>query len=140
MRHKALWTLVLLGLPQIAAAQDPSVVVPIFPGGEPEIESAEAPGTASSPEFDLRIDPSQLPSSGNPSSAPGAVEGEQADRYTGADQRSADRGLSLGLEVKPRSGIGSLARKDDTETPSLQQELQRLIERPTFGVRGRYRF
>jgi hypothetical protein len=67
-----------------------------------------------------------------------AIEAEWADRYT--EQDAADRGLSFGLEIKPRSRIGALARQDQAEDPSLGNQLERLIEQPVLGFRGRYRF
>jgi hypothetical protein len=67
-----------------------------------------------------------------------ALESDWADRYT--EQDAADRGLSFGLEIKPRSRIGALARQDQAEDPSLGDQLERLLEQPVLGVRGRYRF
>ena len=36
--------------------------------------------------------------------------------------------------------MGALARQHETEDPGLEGQLERLIERPAFGVRGHYRF
>ena len=55
-------------------------------------------------------------------------------------EAQSDRGLSFGFEIHPRSRIGALARKDDVEDPTLGDQLEKLIERPVFGLRGRYRF
>ena len=76
---------------------------------------------------------------------------ERAGRRTGGDSPRAlgdigpyearsDRGLSFGFEIQPRSRIGVLARKDDVEDPTLGDQLEKLIERPVPGFRGRYRF
>lgn len=55
-------------------------------------------------------------------------------------EAQSDRGLSFDFEVRPRSRFGDLARKNDTEDPDLGDQLDKLIERPVFGFRGRYRF
>jgi hypothetical protein len=36
--------------------------------------------------------------------------------------------------------MGSLARQHEEQDPGLEGQLERLLERPAFGVRGRYRF
>ena len=170
MRQEVLWTLVLLGLPQIAAADDETgaAVPPVLPA-EPAIERAGTPGKIGAPgldlriddpmsaaaplivpggalalehpetlgnpsEFDLGINPAQLPASAYRRDATPAREGDQAEPSV------ADRGLSFGFEVKPRSSMGALARQHEAETPGLEGQLERLIERPSFGLRGRYRF
>ena len=58
MRQEVLWTLVLLGLPQVAAADDAmgAAVPPVLPGGDAAIERAETSGKAVPPSLDLRID------------------------------------------------------------------------------------
>jgi hypothetical protein len=134
MRHRILWTLGLLSVAvagggTVAGADD------ILPGQEPAIERAETPAAAPSA-LDLRIDPTQLPSSHD---LP-PIDAEPADRYTGANEHSPDRGLSFGLEFKPQSSIGRLARRDAVEDPSLTDQLQKAIERPALSLRGRYRF
>ena len=58
----------------------------------------------------------------------------------GPYEAQSDRGLSFGFEIQPRSRIGALARKDDVEDPTLGDQLEKLIERPVFGLRRRYRF
>ena len=68
----------------------------------------------------------------------GASGGDRADRD--AEPSVADRGLSFGFEVKPRSPMGALARQHEPEEPGLSGQFERLIERPAFGLRGRYRF
>jgi hypothetical protein len=176
MRHRVLWTLVLLGLPRIAAADDATgaAVPPILPA-EPAIERAGSPGRIVSPRLDLRIDdpmsaavppivpggalalehpetlgeavPSGLDPSINPAQLPASANPPAGRRASGSDQAGhdaepsvADRGLSFGFEVKPRSSMGALARQHEAEDPGLGGQLERLIERPAFGVRGRYRF
>lgn len=132
MRHGFFWMLLVLGLPQVAAAEGAvgADAAPIFPVGAPAIEQAEAP-----PGLDLRIDPAQL---GAAQHQPLALESDWAD--DDAEFDAADRGLSFGLEVKPRSRMGALARQDRGEDAGLGDQLQRLIEQPVLGVRGRYRF
>ena len=138
MRRGLLWSLVLLGLPQVAAADGPigAAGPPVFPGIEAAIERAEAPPADALPGLDLRIDPTPLPPA-QPYGAP-TVGTDRAD--DNAEQDAADRGLSFGLEVKPRSRIGALARQHETEDSGLDGQLDRLIEQPVLGLRGRYRF
>jgi hypothetical protein len=173
MRHGVLWTLLMLGLPRIAAADDATgaAVPPILPA-EPAIERAGTPGKPVSPSLDLRIDdpmsaavppivpggalalehpetlgeavPSEFDPGIDPAQLPASPDGaraigdDQAGRY--AEPSVADRGLSFGFEVKPRNSMGALARQHEAEDPGLGGQLERLIERPAFGVRGRYRF
>jgi hypothetical protein len=139
MRRRTWWTLLLLAVPHLAAADGASgqAAGQMLPGRALGLERTGAPTTP--PSLDLQIDSMQLPSQAPPDAAH-AIEPERADRYTGADQSAADRGFSFGVELKPRTPIGRLAREGGVEHPSLGDRLQRLIERPTFGVRGRYRF
>jgi hypothetical protein len=177
MRREVLWTLVLLGMPQVAAADGAmgAAVPPVLPGGDAALERAKPSGKADQPSLDLRIDDAmsaalppivpggalalehtetpgeaippdldswtdqtQLPASANAPDGAGASGGDRADRD--AEPSVADRGLSFGFEVKPRSPMGALARQHEPEEPGFSGQLERLIERPSFGVRGRYRF
>jgi hypothetical protein len=154
---RMLWTVVLLGLPQMAVAEGATgaPTAPVFPNSDPAVGRAGAPPTNPPSELDLRIDPGQLPSLRE--LPDGALEGDWADRAIGpypygmpgieddgtdgdAKRSAADRGLSFGLEVKPRTRMGSLARQHEEQDPGLEGQLERLLERPAFGVRGRYRF
>ena len=173
MRHGVLWTLLMLGLPQVAAADGATgaAVPPVLPA-EPAIERAATSAKAAWPALDLRIDDtmngavppivpggalalehpetpggavsSELDPSANPTQLPASPEGARAvgDDQAGRDAEPsvADRGLSFGFEVKPRDSMGALARQHETEDPGLGGQLERLIERPSFGLRGRYRF
>jgi hypothetical protein len=138
MGHGFFWMLLVLGLPQVAAAEGAigAAAAPI-PSGAPAIERAEAPGSSPAG-LDLRIDLAQLARSQHRLYGAAAIESDLADRY--AEQDAADRGLSFGFEIKPRSRIGALARQDEAEDPSLGDQLERLIEQPVLGFRGRYRF
>jgi hypothetical protein len=140
MRHAILWTVVLLGLPQVAAADGASgaAVPPVFPGVESAIERAGTPASPASPSLDLRFNPAQLPPAQHPPSGTPDIQGDWSDR--GTEQDAADRGLSFGLEVKQRSRMGALARQQEAEDPDLGGQLERLLERPVVGLRGRYRF
>lgn len=142
MRHIVLWTLVLLGLPGIAVAE--GTIGPAAgqssPGNEPAIERTGTSAPAAPQAFDLSIDPTQLPSWHDRPGGPVAIGTDRGQRYSGAAPDAADRGLSFGVEVKPRSRVGNLARETETDAPGLEDNLQRLIDRGTLGVRGRYRF
>ena len=138
MRPVAFAVSLILGLPQVGTAAALGVrAEPVLLDSSP-LERALAPaGPAQG--LDLRIDgvqPRILPDA--PDGA-GAIEAERAERSVATDPRS-ERGLSFDLEIKPRSGFGALAREDETEDPSLGDRLDKLIERPVFGLRGRYRF
>jgi hypothetical protein len=98
--------------------------------------------------LDLGLDRAHLrfaqsaPDEGQDDEAP-RPKGDEAPRAKGdisPYQAQSDRGLSFGFELKPRSRFGNLARKDDAEDPDLGDQLDKLIERPVFGFRGRYRF
>ena len=140
MRHGVLWTLLLLSLPPVAAVDGTigAVAEPLVPGGELALEPHETPAPSFPSSLDLRIDPPALPAAEEPAYDASAIEHHWADSYFEED--AADRGLSFGLEVKPRSRVGALARKDDTEDSGLDGQIERLMERPVFELRGRYRF
>lgn len=142
MRHSVFWTLVLLGLPGLAVADETTspAAGQISPGNEPAVERTETPAAASPATLDLSIDPTQLPSWHDRPSGPVTIGTDRGRSYPGTAPDAADRGLSFGVEVKPRSGVGSLAREDEPDDAGLQDDLQRLIDRGTLGVRGRYRF
>jgi hypothetical protein len=176
MRPGVLWTVLMLGLPQVAAAGATGATVPpVLPGAEAGIERAETSAKATRPALDLRIDdplsgavppvvpggalalehpetlgeaaPSELDSWSNPAQLPSAADRSEGTRPSGGGEAGpdgepsvADRGLSFGFEVKPRNSMGALARQHEAEDPGLGGQLERLIERPSFGLRGRYRF
>ena len=84
------------------------------------------------------LDPTELPASQEPS--PRAIAPGAADRQVEADPHATERGLSFGVEVRPRTQFGSRARQEAADAPGLQDDAERLMERSTIGVRGRYRF
>jgi hypothetical protein len=135
------WILLVLGLPQIAggAAGIGLAAEPMVAGGEAALEPAGARGSVPA-DLDLRIDARLLRFAQDSPDGASAIEAELADRDAGLYEPDPDRGLSFGFEIKPRSRIGALARQDETEDPSLGDQLQKLIENPVLGVRGRYRF
>jgi hypothetical protein len=140
MRHGFFWMLLVLVLPQVAAAEGAigAAGPPVFPGVEAAIEGAEMPATTSPLNLDLRIDPAPLPPAQQPPYGAPPIQSGWADRDAELD--AADRGLSFGLEIKSRSRIGALARQGEPGDSGLDDQLQTLIERPVFGLRGRYRF
>jgi hypothetical protein len=131
------WTLVLLGLPHVAAADGTSGITAAqaFADQEAAVARSETPVTDLPPTLDLRIGPPQLPLQSPPAGS----------RTLGAGRvdQSADsaRGpLSFGVELQRRRHVESRAWQDEEEAPGLQDDIQRLIEHSTLGVRGTYRF
>jgi hypothetical protein len=147
MRQVFLGILLVLAPPQVAAAGAIGTL------GEPVMADARALERAAAPAapargFDLGLDGAPLrlaqnaPDDGQSGDAPQA-KGDDAPRTKGdisPYHSESDRGLSFGFEVQPRSRFGNLARKDDAEDRDLGDQLDKLIERPVFGFRGRYRF
>jgi hypothetical protein len=152
MRQLLLCILLALALPPAAAAG----AIDLVPGSLLTGEQALEPGAAAPPPpgLDLGRDSAGLRVAQNGS------DDEQGSDLLGAKgsgneqggdlpqakgdispyEAQSDRGLSFDFEVRPRSRFGDLARKNDTEDPDLGDRLDRLIERPVFGFRGRYRF
>jgi hypothetical protein len=142
MRRLILWTLALLGVPHLAAAD----VATGLTAGQ-VLGDAEAANEASDtrvlefpPALDLRISGRQLPTGQDRPIDPGVLGAGGVDRYGAAARDSADDGLSFGLEVKRRPQLESRTRPDEDEAPSLQGGIERLIEHSTLGIRGSYRF
>jgi hypothetical protein len=141
MRQVFLCTLLVLALPQFAAAAAAVGVVtePLMAGAR-TLDRAAAPA-ATARGLELGLDGAHLRFAQN---APQEDEqGGDAPRAKGdisPYEAQSDRGLSFGFEVRPRSGYGNLARKDDADDPDIGDKLDNLIERPVFGFRGRYRF
>jgi hypothetical protein len=130
MRAAVLWMLVLAGLPCVAYA-DGNPTGGIDPAGG--IESDPFGG-----QLDLHLDAAQLP---RPAAAPPplAVEPAPDERYIAAPTPVHERGLSFGVEVKPR-GRDSRALVGQHDEPGLQDDVERFIEHSTLGLRGTYRF
>jgi hypothetical protein len=132
------WTLLLLGLPRLAAADGASPAAePSTPDLQPGIESAETPAAIPPPGLDLHLDPTEVPPS---QELPHAIPPGSADRQVEADPHAAERGLSFGVELRPRSQFGNRARQDAADAPGLRDDAERLMERSAVGIRGRYRF
>ena len=139
MRHRLWWMLVLLAMPAVALADNASGPAGerLFPADEAGIERAQSPAAAL-PHLDLRLDPAPLRSP-DPPTDPAAVATDRAERAAGADRPGSDRGLSFGVELRRRS-TDNLAHAGTADAPGLQGNLERLIDRSTLGLRGRYRF
>ena len=131
---------ILLALPQVAAAGD-ALGVPAEPvvAGSGALERA-APPLVPARGLDLGIEDEQMRVSQEARDAGQDTDSLRALGDIGPYEAHSDRGLSFGFEIQPRSRIGALARKDDVEDPTLSDQLEKLIERPVFGLRGRYRF
>jgi hypothetical protein len=137
MRRKIWWILVLLGLPHVAAAEGMTgaPAAQALADHERAVARSETPVADLPPSLDLRI----LPPQASPSrSAPTVSRALGADRAHSAD--SADGPLSFGVELKRRRQLESRAWQDDENTPGLQDDLERLIDQSTLGVRGTYHF
>ena len=131
MRHVVLALMLLLGLTPAAAAAPLGAASGLMLGQAPPLARGAVPAVGA-PDNDFGIEGAEprLPD------APA-----RRDRPAmSSNQAPADRGLSFDVEIRPRSRFGDLARKDDVEDPSLGDQLGKLIERPVFGLRGRYRF
>jgi hypothetical protein len=140
MRRVLFCILVMLGLPQVAAAAG-AIGVPAVPpmAGDWSLERTQG-RAAPARGLDLGIDGAQLRLA---QSLPDDVQGGRSPRKqgdVGPYEPRSDRGLSFGFEIQPRSRMGALARKDEVEDPNLGDQLEKLMERPVFGFRGRYRF
>lgn len=135
MRHSVLWALVLLVLPGVAAAEG------VRTDAVAEALHDAVPGATSdaSSALDLSIDPTLLPGDGMWGGA-SPIEGAPVQRYTDSASGDDERGLSFGLEVKPRRATDGLARNAETDQPGLEDNVERLIEHSTLGLRGTYRF
>jgi hypothetical protein len=137
MRQVCCCILLVLALPQVAAAGG-ALGVPAEPlvAGSGALERAAAP-LVPARGLDLGIEDAQTRvarDAGQDTDSPSAL-GD-----IGPYEARSDRGLSFGFEIQPRSRIGALARKEDVQDPTLGDQLEKLIERPVFGFRGRYRF
>jgi hypothetical protein len=132
--------LLVLALPQVAAAGG-ALGVPAEPlvAGSGALERA-APPLVPARGLDLGIEDEQMRVSQEARDAGQDIDSLRARGDIGPYAAQSDRGLSFGFEIQPRSRIGALARKDDIEDPTLSDQLEKLIERPVFGLRGRYRF
>jgi hypothetical protein len=141
MRRTIWWTLVLLGLPHVAAAADGTTgqaAAQAFAGYEAATARSESPSADLPPALDLRLVPRPLPPLQSPPAGSGAPGADRLDHYPRAEP--ADGPLSFGLELKRRRHVESRAWQDEDDAPGLQDDLQRLIEHSTLGVRGTYRF
>jgi hypothetical protein len=139
MRQVFCCILLVLVLPQVAAAAG-ALGVPAAPLLDSQaLELAAAP-LAPARGLDLGVADAQRRLAENSRYARPDTASSRALGDIGPYEAQSDRGLSFGFEIHPRSRMGALARKDDVGDPSLGEQLEKLIERPVFGFRGRYRF
>ena len=140
MRQVCCCILLVLALPQVAAAGG-ALGMP----AEPLLANSQALALATAPlaparGLDLGIEDAQRRLAQETPDAGQETDSARALGDISPYAAQSDRGLSFGFEIHPRSRIGALARKDDVEDPTLGDQLEKLIERPVFGLRGRYRF
>jgi hypothetical protein len=131
------WTLVLLGLPHVTAADGTSgmTAAQAFADQEAAVARSETPVTDLPPTLDLRIAPPQM-SLQSPPSDSRALGAERVDQS--AD--SAEGPMSFGVELQRRRHVESRAWQDEDDAPGMQDDIERVIEHSTLGVRGTYRF
>jgi hypothetical protein len=134
MRHWTIGILALLVTPAVAVAD--SATGPAAERAAPVIERGD-PSVAAG--LDLRLDPSELRAQ-TPPVGPDAIAPSRWDHATAARLPSTDRGLSFGMELKPRGSVNALAHVSPTDEPGVQDNLERWLEYSRVGVRGRYRF
>ncbi len=132
MRHAVLWMVVLAGLPGVAHADGDA------PGAIDPAASVEAELLVS-PALDLRLDARELPAPALPPGQP-AIEAAPSDHYGSAVPPTDDRGLSFGVEVQAHGAADRRALAAQPDEPGLQDDIERLIEHSTLGLRGTYRF
>jgi hypothetical protein len=142
MRRLISWTLTLFALPHLAAADvaTGSAAGRIDAESESATEASDGRVLEFPPVLDLRIRDRQLPAGQDRPIDPGLLGTEAVERYSAAGRDSADQGLSFGLEVKRRPRLEMRTRPDEDEAPGLQDEIERVIEHSTLGIRGTYRF
>jgi hypothetical protein len=139
MRDGIGWIFALVALPAVAAADDVETVASL--GGLADAASASAGGEAAAAPagLDLQIDQLPLPAPAAPHAAR-AIAPSTPERYTGAEPQAAERGLSVGLELRRYRWADHIARVAEPDEPGLQDNVERLIDRSALGLRGRYRF
>jgi hypothetical protein len=141
MRHQIIWVLAVLALPGVAAAEGVQADTADYAGTDLGMQLGESRVERDTPPaLDLQVDPSQLPAQDlAPGSSP--LDAGSAAGVGAAGPPPADRGLSFGLELKPhRYAVDGLARNSAVDQPGLQDDVERLIEHSTLGLRGTYRF
>jgi hypothetical protein len=140
MRHGMLWTLAFLVMPALAAAEGVQVNAVDAARTDTAPDSGQHTGASDTPfGLDLRIDPTQLPGEAL-AADPAPIGSRPAEHHGVAAPPAAERGLSFGVEVQPRRATDGLARNLEADQPGLQDDLERLMEHSTLGVRGIYRF
>jgi hypothetical protein len=140
MRQAIVWALVVWAMPGLASAEGVPTAAAAQSMADDDLDLGRAMAPPASAGLDLRIDPTQLPRSSAPLAGQPAIRAKPAERYTGVDPDPSDRGLSFGLELKPRRSTDGLARNAEPDQPGLQDDVERLIEHSTLGLRGTYRF
>jgi len=141
MRHKIGWMLLVLGLTQLAATAGAAASTKESPVADSEgaIERAAPPAEAA-PALDLHLVPRQPPVVRDRPIRPAAIPAEPLDRFSASQQDGDGKGLSFGLEVRRRPQLERRAWQVEDDAPGLRDDIERVIEHSTLGVRGTYRF
>jgi hypothetical protein len=140
MRRDIICALALLGLTQLPGGAGAAAAA----NGLPIAASAAtlkrmAPAAAADPALDLRFVPRPPLPRERPTALP-ALPAAPFDRFGGPRPESAERGLSFGLEVRRRPQFERRAWQNEENAPGLRDDIERVIEHSTLGVRGSYRF
>jgi len=138
MRDGIVWVLALVALPGAALANGGQTSAAVELLADSPSLSAAAEAAVAPSGLDLQIDPLPLPAPGAPD-GPAAIAPRVPERYTGAEPQ-AERGLSVGLELRRYRWADHIARVAEPDEPGLQDNVERLIDRSALGLRGRYRF
>ena len=131
MHHSLFCLAILLALPCAAYAEQTGVVV--RPEIKPAIETDAA--TDAGPVLDLRFDPAVAAVQDLAPLMPQAA--------AAAPAHEAERGFSVGLDIKTRREPGSPAARATAEQPgppTLAGKIEGIVERSAIGVTGTYRF
>jgi hypothetical protein len=141
MRHDIIWMLALLGLTHLAAGAGAAGSTNGLLPAEPEAAvKGAAPAAEAPPTLDLRIVPRQPRLAPVKPIAPNAFPAERHDRFGPPQENAAEQGLSFGLEVRRRPQFERRALPNEEDAPGLRDDVERVIEHSTLGVRGTYRF
>jgi len=139
VRRSLLCFAILLGLPCAVHAHAQQTDAVVLPEKKPAVApEAFAPESLADgdPLLDLSFDPAVAAVEDLAPFVPQAASASPAPHI-------AERGFSLGVDIKSRREMGSPAARATAEEPgppTLADKVEGLVERSTIGVTGTYRF